>query len=275
MPELPEVETIVRELRQHLAGEIIADIVVEDERLVGYPEETGEFIRGISGREIEDVRRRGKYILIMLSGEKTLVIHLRMTGKLLLKKAGAAIDKHTHVIFHLKDDGELHFNNLRKFGRVYLVASDDYAPVGGLACLGPEPLSEDFTLEKFREMLEGRRAVIKSLLLKQSFLAGLGNIYTDEALFLAGIHPARKADQLTGGEIEKLYTAIKEVLTRGIKYRGTSFSDYVNTMGGEGDFQHRLQVYQRVGEECFRCGGEIEKEKIAGRGTHFCPHCQE
>lgn len=274
MPELPEVEIIVRGLRSLIRGYTIENLIIRAESLVAYPP-VEEFQEVLKGKTIEDIDRRGKYILLKLSGGKTLVVHLRMTGRLLVLAREVAYDKHTHIIFQLNKGLDLRFHDVRKFGRVYLVADGDYRPAGGLQNLGPEPLAPEFTLGDFSKALKGKKANIKSLLLNQSFIAGLGNIYTDEALFAAAISPERSADSLKEDEVEALYDSIRLVLQKGIAAGGTSFSDYRDARGEKGNFQEELQVYQQGGQECPRCGSIITKKKIAGRGTHYCPNCQK
>lgn len=274
MPELPEVETIVTGLRELVVGHIINKVIIREEKIIAFPE-VKEFEKELYEKDIISVDRRGKYILLRIEGNKTLVVHLRMTGRLLVKPQKLEYDKHTHVIFKLNNDFDLRFHNVRKFGRMYLVDSGDYGPAGGLATLGPEPLSDAFTLEEFKKQLKNRRTNIKSLLLNQKFLAGLGNIYTDEALFRAKISPYRTADTLTENEKMDLYTAIRSVLKSGVDSGGTSFSDYLNIKGEKGNFQNKLKVYQREGKKCSICGHEIKKDKVAGRGTHYCSTCQK
>ncbi|MFW5988239.1 MAG: bifunctional DNA-formamidopyrimidine glycosylase/DNA-(apurinic or apyrimidinic site) lyase [bacterium] len=274
MPELPEVETIVNGLRELIKNKIILDVTIREPNIIAFPD-ADLFEEEIRDREIIQLRRRGKYILIELEGQKTMVIHLRMTGRLLVKPGELEYDKHSHLIFHLDNNFDLRFHNVRKFGRVYLIDNNDYLKAGGLAKLGPEPLSEEFTLKRFKELLNNRSTNIKALILNQNFLAGLGNIYADEALYKAGILPFRKVNTLKDAEIEKLYQAIKMVLKDAIKAGGTSFSDYRNAQDKKGYFQNELKVYQRAGESCPVCGSKIEKTKVAGRGTHFCPVCQK
>ncbi|MFP4017088.1 MAG: bifunctional DNA-formamidopyrimidine glycosylase/DNA-(apurinic or apyrimidinic site) lyase [Halanaerobiales bacterium] len=274
MPELPEVETIVTGLRELIVDHIIQLVIVREKNIIAYPS-VDEFITELSERKIVAVDRRGKYILIRIEGQKTLVVHLRMTGRLLVKPTAIDYDRHTHVIFRLNNEIDLRFHNVRKFGRMYLVDTDDYSPARGLATLGPEPLSEEFTLEWFKEKISKRKSNIKSLLLKQTFLAGLGNIYVDEVLFEAGISPERKSDSLSLSEVKKIYYAIRTILKRGVEAGGTSFSDYLNAKGEKGNFQNELRVYQQEDKECPKCGNKIIKKKIAGRGTHFCPTCQK
>lgn len=270
MPELPEVETIVRGLRKPLVGHQITGVHVGCETLVASPE-VKEFARGLVGQRILDVRRRGKYLIFTLSSGRSLIVHLRMTGRLLIKDPGDELDKYDHLIFELDDGRELRFNEMRKLGRVYLV--DDADEVVG--DLGPEPLDDDFTLAHFAALLSGRRGKIKPLLLNQRFLAGVGNIYADEALFAAGIHPERRAETLTTEEIERLYHAIHQVLRQGIENRGTTLGAYRDAEGREGMNQGYLQVSRRTGQPCLRCGTPIERTVVGGRGTYLCPQCQK
>ncbi len=275
MPELPEVEVIVRELRKRILNKRIIDVEIREPSLIGFPENRDKFVEELLNKKIITLSRSGKYILIDLDNQKRLVIHLRMSGKLLIKDNLEDYDKHTHIIFKLDGGIDLHFNSIRKFSRAYLIDSNYPQNAGGLAELGPEPLSSDFTVENFKSLLKNRKAKIKSLLLNQKFLAGMGNIYTDEALFRAEIRPDRRADTLSEREIENLYRAIRIVLSAGIKYGGTTFSDYVNTMGQKGNFQQELMVYQRKDEKCYKCGSKINREKICGRSSYYCPTCQQ
>jgi formamidopyrimidine-DNA glycosylase len=198
-----------------------------------------------------------------------------MTGKLLVKEVESFRDKHTHVIFVLDDGQEIRFNNIRKFGRIYLIDPSHPEQAGGYAELGPEPLSQDFSVEDFKELFNNRRAIIKSLLMNQKFIAGIGNIYADEILFLSEIKPDRTADTLNDKEKERLYYNMRDILAKGIKYGGTTFSDYVNAFGEKGSFQMELRVYQREDEECYECETPIRKTKIGGRSTYYCPKCQK
>lgn len=262
MPELPEVETVIKGLRPLIINKTITDLEVREENLIGYPDlSTVELKQMLIGAKIDSISRRGKYILIKLDINKILVIHLRMTGKLLVKEVEEFRDKHTHIIFSLDDGQEIRFNNVRKFGRIYLIDPDRPEQAGGLATLGPEPLSDQLSLEDFKNLFTNRRGVIKSLLLNQKFIAGIGNIYADEILYLSGIKPDRKADTLSEEEKEKIYFNMKDILEKGIIYGGTSFSDYVNAFGEKGSFQAELKVHQREGEECHICSSKIKKKK--------------
>lgn len=262
MPELPEVETYARKLRC-LEGRRVLDATVTWSRSVPTgPEQLGP---RISGQRIERVGRRGKYLMFTLSDD-VLLVHLKMTGSLDVFSADSPPDIHDRVIFDLDAGEQLRFHDPRKFGRVYLVA--DPAQVTGL--LGPEPLEESFYLDLFQARLGQRRGRLKSLLLDQTFVAGLGNIYTDEALHLAGLHPLRGADTLTLEEQRRLYEAIRAVLAQGIANHGTNL-DWAYPHGSN---QEALQVFQRHGQTCPTCGTIIERIIVGQRGTHFCPCCQ-
>lgn len=270
MPELPEVETIKNDLRPVLAGHTIVGATVDWDGCIDRPsvEELG---RQIAGRRIEDVQRRGKFLILALSGGKALLVHLRMTGRLLVEKAAAPRQVHTRLSLALDNGYELRFVNMRKFGRVYLV--DD--PQEVLAGLGPEPLDEDFGTDDFCALCSSRRGMIKPLLLNQRFIAGLGNIYVDEALFQARLHPRRKANTLTKQELTQLRHSIRTVLRQAIEDGGTSLTDYRRPDGGEGTHQEQLLVFRRAEEPCPRCGTKIERIVVGGRGTFICPRCQE
>ena len=271
MPELPEVETVARGLRASLVGCTITGVEVRWARSIILPHPT-IFARRLTGQTVTDVGRRGKWVVITLSGGDTLLIHLRMTGQLVPEPGECPDDRHIRVLFSLDDGRYLRFSDARKFGRLWLV--DDPADV--LGELGPEPLADAFTAARLGEMLARRRGRIKPLLLNQRFLAGLGNIYTDEALWQAGIHPLRRADSLTPAEVRRLHRAIRDVLEAAIASGGTTLPDrtYQQADGRSGEFARRLAVYGRVGQPCLRCGTTIERIKVSQRGTYFCPRCQ-
>ncbi len=271
MPELPEVETIVQGLRTSLVGRAITGAEVRWARSVVPPDPVA-FARCIAGQTVAQVKRRGKWIVIELNGGGALLIHLRMTGRLALEKGACADDRHLRVQFFLDDGRSLRFYNPRKFGRLRLV--DD--PAAALSRLGPEPLADDFTAARLEEMLARRRGRIKPLLLNQRFLAGLGNIYTDESLWRAGVHPLRPANTLTPDEARRLHRAIRAVLRAAIASGGTTLPDaaYQRVDGRLGEFAVQLAVYGRAGEPCPRCGASIKRIRVGQRGTHFCPHCQ-
>lgn len=269
MPELPEVETIVNQLRPRLRGRRIVAVWVGWERIVDRPP-VEVFCRRLRGQTFAVARRRGKFLLFPLQNGDTLLVHLRMTGRLLLQPADARPDRHTHAVLTLDDGQQLHYRDVRKLGRLYLVGD----PQGVIGDLGPEPLAADFDVSALAARLAGRRARIKSLLLDQRVLAGLGNIYADEALFRAGIHPLRPAGSLTVGEVARLHRAIREVLTQAIEAQGSTFRDYRSAAGQPGRFQERLRVFRRQDKPCPRCGTPLERIRVGGRGTHFCPRCQ-
>jgi formamidopyrimidine-DNA glycosylase len=197
-----------------------------------------------------------------------------MTGQLLISNQEEPRTKHTHLVFHLSGGKQLRFVDVRKFGLIFLVRSGAWDQAGGLAQLGPEPLAEDFTVEVLLGVLKNRKGMLKAFLLDQKRIAGIGNIYADEILFMAGLLPQRRIETLNMPEIEALYLAIRTKLQEGVEYRGTSISDYVDGRGEKGSFQERLQVYDRGGKPCLKCGTNLVKSVVAGRGTVSCPKCQ-
>ncbi len=274
MPELPEVETIVRDMNSRaIRGcSIVAVSTGWKRTLSGMTPQS--FKQRIAGAAIGGVSRRGKHIIIHLDGGSRLFIHLRMTGKLLFREAGFRPGPHDHAVFHLSDGRLLVFNDTRKFGRITLV-SGDAAPTDGL---GPEPLERCFTLRWFQTALATRSRRIKPLLLDQCFIAGLGNIYVDEALWEARIHPERIAASLTASEAVALRTAIRAVLRRGIRNCGTTLgsgaTNFYSVAGHRGRNADQLRVFRRTGEPCPACGTAIKRLIVGQRSTHICPHCQ-
>ncbi|MCX8066744.1 MAG: bifunctional DNA-formamidopyrimidine glycosylase/DNA-(apurinic or apyrimidinic site) lyase [Anaerolineae bacterium] len=272
MPELPEVETLARELRETLVGRTITGVDVHWPRTVESPDpET--FAQRLQDRRIREIRRRGKWLLVGLEGGDWLLLHLRMSGRLTLRERGAPEDPYLRLTLHLDDGRRLDFSDPRKFGRALLADSPDKA----LGNLGPDPLDPALTFQRLAAMLAGRRARLKPLLMDQRFLAGLGNIYADEVLWEAGLHPLRRADTLSPEEIERLYQALTAVLERAIRGGGTTLSDrrYLRLDGNPGDFASHLTVYGRAGQPCLRCGGEIFRISVNGRSAHFCNGCQK
>ncbi|MBN2500205.1 MAG: bifunctional DNA-formamidopyrimidine glycosylase/DNA-(apurinic or apyrimidinic site) lyase [Anaerolineales bacterium] len=270
MPELPEVETIARALRTgaketiEIVGREIDRVELLWERTLAEPD-ARTFEQIIQGQIVEDVGRRAKYLAIQLS-EDVLVIHLRMSGDIIVAKEPTDEVTHPRLVIHFKDGVKLYFNDPRKFGRVWLL--EDTAQL--FAKLGPEPLDESLTAAQFHEMLAGRKRQLKALLLDQSFLAGLGNIYVDESLFLAHLHPRTRSDEVSPVQAEALLKGIRTVLQEGIRRNGASI-DWVYRGG---DFQNHFNVYQQTGEPCPVCGTPITRIIIAQRGTHICPNCQ-
>jgi formamidopyrimidine-DNA glycosylase len=227
----------------------------------------------MEGRRIESVSRRGKYLVLRLHGNRHLVVHLKMSGSLVLKNQGERPEPAARAIFALADGRRLCFNDTRKFGELHAVR--DPRDIPGFARLGPEPLASGFSKVELRRRLKGRRSRIKALLLDQRFLAGVGNIYASEALHVAGIRPGRRACSLSRREAEALYRSLRRVLRRAIELQGTSIDGfYRDASGRPGRFSEELAVYGRVGEECHSCGTVIRKISLGGRGTFFCPCCQ-
>lgn len=270
MPELPEVETTVRALRRPLVGETFKIAHLYWPRHVETPGPE-EFKNRLPGQRIEAIRRRGKYLVFMLSGEDTLIIHLRMTGHLSVVEKDAPLTDHTHTVLELLGEKEVRFRDMRKFGRLYLVSD----PAQVLSKLGPEPLAPSFSPDVLADRLQGRSMRLKSLLLDQSFIAGVGNIYADEALHYAGLHPLRGADTLQEKEVVALYHAIQKVLRMGIERQGASIDRYRNPDGSRGQMQDAVAVFGRTGELCYQCGTPIQRIVVGGRSTHFCPSCQK
>jgi formamidopyrimidine-DNA glycosylase len=273
MPELPEVETIVRGLRPVLSGRRITAVRLGKTDFIADPAALKE---QLPGRRISTVRRYGKFLVFDLdsrdgdSEKLLLLIHLGMTGQLVTCKPEAPIATHTHAYFALDDGSEMRYRDIRRFGSIRILAEG--APAGVLSPLGLDPL--EATEEQFRARLKGRHARIKALLLDQRVLRGMGNIYTDETLWHAKIHPTRLGANLNANELHRLYVAMRRVLAQAIRFRGSSVSDYVDSQGMRGKFQQRHRVYQREGIKCSRCSALIRREIVAGRSSYFCPKCQ-
>jgi formamidopyrimidine-DNA glycosylase len=280
MPELPEVETVARDLRPRLVGATIAGARIRWLRTLrsGDPE---AFVRAIEGRRVEAVGRRAKLVVIELSGGTAITIHLKMTGQLFVVEAERPEDPYIRAVIELDDGRELRFRDIRKFGRIGIARRDGTAGdlVGelggpkGFRGFGPEPLDPGFTVAAFRRRIRGRRGRLKPLLMDQAFLAGVGNIYADEALWAARLHPLRSAGTLRPGDEGRLYRALRTILAEAVERRGSSIDDYT-APDGDGEMQERLQVYQRTGEPCPRCGRPVRRVVVGGRATHFCSWCQ-
>ncbi|MEK8126759.1 DNA-formamidopyrimidine glycosylase [Paenibacillus filicis] len=274
MPELPEVETVRRTLEQLVAGKKIESVKVTLPRIIQRPDDTEMFAALLAGETVRSVERRGKFLRLMLD-HYTLVSHLRMEGRYGVYPSGEPVEAHTHVIFYFTDGTELRYKDVRQFGTMHIFDKDQDLLEKPLVKLGLEPLDENFTLEVFRSKLDKRKTKIKPLLLNQEYIVGLGNIYVDESLYLAGVHPEREANTLSAAEWAKLHEAVVTTLQGAVAVGGSSIKSYVNGQGESGMFQHQLRMYGRKGEACDRCGGAIEKTVVAGRGTHFCPNCQK
>lgn len=272
MPELPEVETIRLTLEAKLIGRTIIRAEVKHPKMVER-QSPAEFIERVQERTIHSLQRRGKYLLMQLSGDLVLALHLRMTGQLTVEPVDQPIATATYLILQLDNQTELRFRDQRKFGKVFIYQNQ--AVPEALAKLGPEPLSSEFTLALFQERLASHKLAIKKALLNQEIVAGIGNIYADEALFVAGIYPGRPVDSLTAVELKRLYDAVRQVLQEGIAYRGTTKRDYRDGEGKPGSYQDKLRVYGRKGLPCPDCQRPIAKINLGGRGTYFCPYCQK
>ncbi len=268
MPELPEVETIKAELSLHVIGRNIKGVTLLWEGIVRQPS-AEEFRSRITGQKIVGLARRGKYLIFSLNGVESLLVHLKMSGALLLK-VPAELNRFIRAIIHLDNGTRIYFRDPRKFGRMWLVKDTD-AILGGL---GPEPLEDGFTTEVLAQRLDHRKAPIKAILCDQSVIAGIGNMYADEALFRAKVHPLRLAGSLSRDEVGRLHHAIKQVLWAAIGNMGASILNYYRPGGEVGTAHSEFQVAHRRGETCPVCGTPIERIKVRNRGSYFCPKCQ-
>jgi formamidopyrimidine-DNA glycosylase len=280
MPELPEVETVLRGLRARVLGRRVSAVEVSNPLVIHG--DCGEFVTGVVGRRIEALRRKGKALAIELAcgngeagsldaGRRFLLVRLGMTGQLLVVPREASLEPHTHVRLVLEDGREeIRFRDVRRFGRLRSCTPEEVEAI--LGQLGPD--APEISEEEFFQALEGRRGAIKGWLLNQRVLSGLGNIYADEALFSARVHPLAQPARLSPNAARRLHRAVKKVLRRAVELQGTSFRDYVDIEGRPGNFSPRLHVYQRTGEPCHRCGRAIRRVAVCGRSSHFCPNCQ-
>lgn len=289
MPELPEVETTVLDLKRKVLQRTFLNIWTDAPNLIRRPK-LEEFKKRIRGKKIEDIKRRGKFIIFYLSGNERLLIHQKLTGHLLVghwkKEKGKWVpqdkgpledpmNQFIHIIFFLDNDLMLALSDLRKFARVELLTEKEMEELEDLKKLGPDPLSKNFTLKKFQEIIKSQKRKIKQVLMDQKLISGIGNIYSDEILFRAKVHPFRPANKLKLEEIKRIYTYIKSVLRQAIKLGGESISDYRRPNGTKGGFDKERKVYRREGQPCYICGTKIEKRKIGSRSTYFCPKCQK
>ena len=292
MPELPEVETAVRDLKRTqppILGARFVDVWTDFRKMIKLPKTFEQFKKEIKGKKIQKIWRRGKNILFELSGNKTLLIHQKLTGHLLLGKwekiAGqwqAAIpgplaedpmNRFLHLMFWLDDGRMLALSDLRKFAKVELLDQEELKKE--LSSLGPEPLEKSFTFEKFKKTLESKKGKIKQVLMDQEIIAGIGNIYSDEILWQAKIYPFKDVSKLSRSDLDRIYQAMREILPRAIELGGESISDFRRISGERGYFDKERKVYRRAGEKCSRCGTIIKRAKLAGRSAHFCPKCQK
>ncbi len=275
MPELPEVETIRRELKPYVLNRRIIKINIQRPDIIGYPS-ADVFRKGVTGKTINNLVRKAKYLIFELNTDMSMIVHLRLSGQLLVWNPKKQTEpKHERIRFYLSDKNILSFVEPRVLGRAYLVSKNNYPDVlGGLKELGLEPIDRKFDFDYLYAKLKERKAPIKHLLLDQSIAAGVGNIYSDEALYLAGIYPLTRTNRLTKADIEKLTQTLKQVIRAGIKSKGTSVSDYLRPDGKEGSYQFCAYVFDREGEKCRKCNTTIEFKKIGNRRTRFCPKCQ-
>lgn len=295
MPELPEVQTIIDDLNKKIKGETIVGFWSDWKKSVRMPLE--KFTKEIKGKKVLGARRIGKNILIGLSGGKTLYIHLKMTGHLLVKSEKFSpkadqplaekvknsekdyfkekVNQYIHHIFYLKSGKTLEFSDLRKFGKIILAGTEKVGSIKEIKSLGVDAMTKEFTFEKLNEIIDGRKTKIKLLLMDQNKIAGIGNIYANEILFEAGILPTRPANKTKKEERKKLYEAIQKILAKAIKLRGTSDSDYRDTAGAPGKFQEILRVYRQAGKKCSKCDTIVKRITLGQRGTFFCPVCQK
>jgi formamidopyrimidine-DNA glycosylase len=278
MPELPEVETIKRDLEKEVVGRRIKQVDVKGKRSVRRHKTPLEFKRALEGKKVVSIRRAGKYLLVGLDGEVVLVVHLGMSGQLLrAKSAKDPLERHTHVVITFTQGGQLRFVDPRTFGEMFFTTSSELgAQVPELAHLGFDPLEEVMSWTQFGQLLASRHVTLKTLLMDQKFVAGIGNIYSDEILFAAGLRYDRYSDSLSSQEIRRLYRAMIETLTEAVKYRGSSLADeqYRDLYGEVGDYQGQHQVYDREGKPCRRCRNSVVRVKMNGRSAFLCEHCQ-
>lgn len=285
MPELPEVETVANDLHHYLHGKIVSDVeLIDSSKVLQTP--FNIFKKKTVGKKIKKIFRRAKMVVVDL-GESVVLVHLKMTGQLIyvskktivagghpITSTGINVpNKFTRVIFDIKGQGKLYFNDLRKFGWVKLISAEEFSELDQR--LGLEPFNKRFTLAFFKKILSRRgRAPIKAALLDQTHLVGLGNIYVDEVLFRSKVRPARRIESLTEAEIKRIWQSIPVILSHSIRQRGTTFSNFLDPDGLRGNFMHHLKVYGRQGKPCFVCGRALRKTRVAGRGTHWCENCQ-
>lgn len=276
MPELPEVEVVRKDLEREIVGRKIKEVMVRLPRIIRRHANKKEFVERLVGRKITKVERRGKYIIMSLDGDDALVMHLGMSGRVERATGRKPAEKHTHLVLKLQVGGELRFVDMRQFGELFVTRRDELAGVKELQHIAIDPLEDSFTWQHFSETLAGRRMKLKALLMDQKFISGIGNIYSDEILWAAGLRHDRPSDSLTAQEVRRLYRAMQEVLQEGIRYRGVTLADetYRDLYGRSGEFQDHMKAYAREGQPCRRCRSAIVRERWTNRSTYFCPQCQ-
>ena len=273
MPELPEVETVKNSLKIKLIGKEIKKVDIYYENIVEYPK-VEEFKKEIKNQTINDLDRYGKWIIFILD-DYYLLSHLRMEGKYFFKTKKDKIGKHEHVVFTLNDDTELRYMDVRKFGKMHLIKKEDIKKIGPFIKMGLEPWNKELTVKYLQEKYRTKKTPIKTVLLDQSIIVGIGNIYADEILFLSHINPLKKANRLTDDELNYIIKYTREVLEKAIKKGGTTIRSYTSVDGVHGLFQQELFVHGKENRKCKECNTSIEKIKVGGRGTYFCPTCQK
>jgi formamidopyrimidine-DNA glycosylase len=273
MPELPEVETVCRTLRGLVVGKTIEDVHVHLGRIIRRPDDSQQFAALLRGQTIRAVERRAKFIRFVLD-DVVLLSHLRMEGRYGVCSREEALEKHTHVVFQFTGGSDLRYKDVRQFGTMDIFAHGEEWTNPPLAGLGEEPLGDTFTLARFEQLIKGKSTKAKPFLLNQTHIVGLGNIYVDEALFAAGVHPETPIGKLTKVVRASLHEAIRSTLHSAVELGGSSIKSFVDGQGEMGMFQQQLLIYGRTGEPCVRCGSAIEKTVVGGRGTHTCPKCQ-
>jgi len=279
--ELPEVEVMRRDLEKDVVGRRIGKVDVRPQKnaltiIKKHHRTRKEFASLLQGRKITGIERRGKYLLVKLDDDSVLVVHFKMSGRFVRGRKGSELQPHTHVHIEFAQGGDLRFVDPRAFGRMFVAPADKLETMAELQKIGIDPLEHTFTWPEFSAKLAERRMKLKPLLMDQEFIAGLGNIYSDEVLFAAGLRHDRKSDELSSQEVRRLYRAIQEVVQDAIRFRGTTLEDqaYVDLFGNPGENLRELKVYGRRGQACRRCRSPIEMVKISGRGSYFCPVCQ-
>ena len=270
MPELPEVETTINDLRPSVIGRRITRVDVLFSGTIAEPE-AEQFKEGLTGRRIMEITRRGKHLIFKLDNGQYWIVHMRMTGSMILKPSEEEPAGSIRIVIHLDSGMAVHFRDMRRFGKMWLVDNADRV----VGRLGPEPLEPEFTPAVLARILDNRKTAIKALLLDQTLIAGIGNMYADEALYQARIHPLQPGNTLTGAEIKRLHGAIQQVLMQGIRNKGASTETYIRPSGVKGEAHLQFQVAHQKGKECPVCGGPIARITVHQRGSFFCPRCQK
>ena len=273
MPELPEVETVKETLKQQIVGKTIADVTVIYGKLIKN-QDAESFKQALIGKTLRNIGRYGKYLFFHFAGV-VLIVHLRMEGKFFLKPFSEPYQKHEHIIFSFTDQSTLRYHDVRKFGTMEIVPEGTEMEVEGIKKLGKEPFGSDFTDSYIYDKIYKSTRPIKSLLLDQEIVAGLGNIYVDEVLFLSGLDPRRPGKDVSRIEAGMIAKNCRKVLEKAINLGGTTIRSYTSSLGVSGRFQNELNVHTRKGLPCLKCGNSIEKTRVGGRGTYYCPSCQK